>query len=422
MKKTILIFSILLLSFCGGRDEEIPAVSAQRGHQERLDHGQPDGSQNAGHSQGDERQHAELQVSPAKQKEWGIVIGNTTSQDISSALELPGVLSVNQNRTAQISSFIQGKVVSYAVDLGDRVKRGQALVTLNSPEFAQAQADFLQARTKYLLSQKEYERAKMLRAEKAIEEKEYLRREAEFEKLATEYGVLGSALHSCGITHEQIDELIKKCQAVEDQEYKCEIADPNLPLLSPISGSVIFRDVVKGEHVDPQKLLFIVSDLDTLWAVLDAYERDIPFIQKESRVKITSSVYPGKYFGGKIDYISDLMDEKLRTVKIRVEVDNGERLLKPNMYILGIIENLQERRDTLVIPEEAIQSLNGEKIVFIPGEGNIFTARHVELGNKVGEKRIVTYGLKAGEKLVIKGAFHLKAELTKSTFGQSHVH
>ncbi len=422
MKKIILIFSILLLALCGGREKDIPSGSTAQGYQNQIDHEQPEESQAVEQSQGDEHQGVELQVSSAKQKEWGIVLESVTTQAISSAIELPGVLTVNQNRTAQISSFVQGKVVSHWVDLGDRVKKGQALVTINSPEFAQAQADFLQARAKYRLSQKEYERAKMLWEEKAIEEKEYLRREAEYEKLATEYGTLGSALHSYGITHEQIDELIKKCQAVEEQEYKCEIADPNLSILSPISGIVIFRDVVMGEHVDPQKILYTVSDLETLWAILDAYEKDLPFIRAESQVKITSPAYPGKHFAGKIGYISDTIDPKLRTIKIRVEIDNNERLLKPNMYILGIIEKHMDQKDTLIIPEEAIQNLNGEKIVFVPEKEDIFAVRHIELGDMVGEKRIIIQGLTEGEKIVIKGAFYLKAELSKSTFGHSHVH
>jgi cobalt-zinc-cadmium efflux system membrane fusion protein len=418
MKRSILVFCILLLAFCGRREgSNGPSGSEQRMQQKQMGNEFPEGSPDT-----EQHRHTELRVSSAMQKEWGIVIGSADSEDIFTAVELPGVLTVNQNRTAHISSFVQGKVVSYSVDLGDRVKKGQPLVTINSPAFAQAQADFLEARAKYILSQTEYERAKMLWAEKAIEEKEYLRREAEYEKLATEYGVLGSALHSYGITHDQIDELIKKCQAVEDQEYKCEIAEPNLPLLSPIAGSVIFRDVIKGEHVDPQKILFTISDLDSLWAILDAYEKDIPFIQRENPVEITTSVYSGRHFRGKIDYISDLIDEKLRTIKIRVEVDNSERLLKPNMYILGTVQNRLEKKDSLVIPEEAIQSLNGEKVVFIPEAEDVFVVRHVELGNKAGKKRIIARGLKEGEKIVIKGAFYLKAELSKSTFGHSHVH
>ncbi len=107
-----------------------------------------------------------------------------------------------------------------------------------------------------------------------------------------------------------------------------------------------------------------MSNLNTLWALLDAYEKDLPFINKNSTVAIESPLYPGKTFEGKITYISDLVDEQLRTVKIRVEVDNAEGLLKPNMYIQGIIENNSENNNNLMIPDEAVQNLEGEKVVW----------------------------------------------------------
>ncbi len=407
MKKHVVFLIILFFAFCGGGNKTPPADSQIQ---------EPD------HQEGEQLDHPELQLSLEKQKEWGIVLDSVSKQNISSRLTLPGVLTVNQNRTAHISSFVQGKIVSHTADLGDYILKGQALVTINSPEFAQTQADFLRARAKYLLSQKEYERAKMLLSEKAIEEKEYLRREAEYEKLATDYGALGSALHSFGVTHDQIDELIEKCKSIQDKQYKCEIADPNLPLLSPISGTVIFRDVVVGEHVDPTKILYTVSDLKNLWAVLDVYEKDLPHIEQNSKVIVSSSIYPEKKFHGKITYISDLIDEKLRTVKTRAEVDNAEGLLKPNMYIQGTVENLQEQREILAVPEEAIQNLEGEKIVFVLEEGDIFAVRHVKLGTRVGENRIIEQGLEPGDSVVVKGAFHLKAELGKTTFGHTHVH
>jgi len=427
MKKSILFLAILALVFCGGGKNNAPVE--QHVHQGEAEH-EHEGEQE-GHTQEVEEKeaaepaahkHPELHLPPEKQKEWGVSTGAVFKQDISSMLVLPGVLTVNQNRTAHISSFVQGKVISHSADLGDRIHKGQALVTINSPAFAQAQADFLRARAKYLLSQKEFERAKMLWTEKAIEEKEYLRREAEHEKLATEYGALGSVLHSYGITHDQIDDLIKKCESMERMEYKCEIADPNLPILSPVSGTVIFRDVVKGEHVEPDKILYTVSDLSTIWAILDVYEKDLPHIRMDSHVTITTSIYPGSGFPGKITYISDLIDEKLRTVKIRVEVDNRQGFLKPNMYIQGQIENRLEQKDLLVVPEEAIQNLEGEKVVFVREKGDIFAVRHVKLGYKVGDNRIIVQGLSEGEQIVIHGAFYLKAEMSKAAFGEAHVH
>jgi len=201
----------------------------------------------------------------------------------------------------------------------------------------------------------------------------------------------------------------------------CELADPNLRILSPVKGTIIFRDVIVGEHTEPHRILFTVSELDTLWAILDAYEKDLPYISKKSTVTIKSPLYPQKEFTGKIAYISDLIDEKLRTIKIRVEVKNDEGLLKPNMYIQGIVENRQAEKKILAIPEEAIQNMNGEKIVFVLEKKDIFAVCHVKLGEKIGNKRIIAKGLKEGDKIVIKGAFNLKAELTKASFGAAHI-
>jgi len=412
MKKFIIFLAVILMAFCGGRKEK-----------EREHEVQGEQSQAHAHEQeGLKHEHAELQIPVVQQKKWGIVIGKTQKQNIASRFSLPGTLSLNLNKTAHISSFVDGQVVFLSTDLGSKVRKGQPLITINSPGFAQAQADFLRARAKFILSQKEYKRAKMLRKEKAIEEKEYLRREAEYQNNTMEYGASGSQLHIFGITHKQIDELIKKCAALEDKEYKCDIADPNLPLLSPINGSVIFRDVIIGEHVEPNKILFTVSDLSMLWVMLDAYEKDIPFISKKSNVAIKSDLYPDKEFPGKITYISDVIDEKLRTIKIRVEVSNLEGLLKSNMYIRGYIENKAEDKEILTVPEDAVQVIDREKSVFVLEKENIFAVRHVSIGEKIGNFRIITSGLEEGEKLVVKGAFSLKTELSKATFGHTHVH
>jgi cobalt-zinc-cadmium efflux system membrane fusion protein len=430
--KNILVFPMicLLLFFgCGGKD---PTTSAHQHGDEEHAHGQA-GEMHSHEGEivehgeehtpeGETHEHDMIQIPETRQREWGIEVGRATKQEMIRRIALPGVLKLNQNKTGHITSYVQGQVSVLNADLGHKVRKGQKLVTINSPEFASVQADFLQARTRFLLSQKEFERARMLLEQKAIEEKEYLRREAEFQKLATEYGALGSRLHSFGLDHDQIDGLIEKCQAVMDKEYKCEIADPYLPILSPLSGTVIFRDALIGEHIQPGKILFQVSDLTKLWAVLDAYEKDIPYLKKNSRVTIHSSLYPEKEFKGRVSYIHDLIDEKLRTVKIRVEVDNSEGLLKPHMFIEGRVDSKPDGQQVLVVPEEAVQNLNGEKIVFIRTGYDVYSVRHITTGIKIGKNLVVANGLGEEDILVVKGAFTLKTELTKGTFGHSHVH
>ncbi len=398
------------MAFCGGQKNTTPS---SHGENETLSSEEP---------AAEEHEHEDVQVSFEKQKDWGIKVGYADLENIVSRVSLPGVLILNQNETAHISSYVAGKVTDLAVDLGTKVKKGQTLCTINSPQFAQAQADFLETRARLNLSQKDFERAQKLYQEKALEEKEFLRREAEYDKLVTEYGARGSTLHSYGLTHPDIDALILKCDSIKEEEYKCEIADPNLPILSPLSGTVVFRDVVLGEHVDPEKTVFTVSNLNTLWALLDAYEKDLPYISKNNTVTIESPLYPERTFKGQITYISDLIDEKLRTIKIRIAIDNSEGLLKPNMYIQGTVENLFDTKNTLVIPDEAVQNLEGEKVVFVLEEDDIFTVRHVSLGLKFGNRRVITKGLAATDKLALKGAFYLKTEMTKATFGHTHVH
>jgi len=402
MRKYIIFSCFLIFIFCGKGEKS--TLTEEREHE------------------GEEHAHQEVKVTPEKQKQWGIVVGQASKIRVSSRKILPGLLSLNQNKTAYISSISEGKVVSLSVDLGDTVRKGKTLMTINSPEFAQAQASFLQARARFKLSYKEFERAKMLLKEKAIEQKEYLKRESEFQKASTEFGVRGSNLHSFGLDHDQIDKLVEKCEALDPEGYLCEVADPNLQILSPLDGKIIFRDVIVGDHIEPKETLFTVSDLRTLWALLDAYEKDLPFITKESRITIKSSLYPENEFTGRITYISDTIDEKLRTAKVRVEVNNRDFLLKPNMFIQGIIENTAEAEELITVPEEAVQNLNGEKIVFIEEEENVFAVRKVELGEKVESRRIIALGLEIGEKIVIKGAFKLKTELTKQSFGAAHVH
>ncbi len=412
MKIHVVLLAILIFAFCGGGEDSVSPQAQIHEHQG----GEPEFAE---HQQ---EEHQEIHLSAEKQKEWGIILDSPVRETIGSRIVLPGVINLNQNRTAHISSFVPGKVLSLSADLGDRVDKGQVLLTVNSPEFAQAKANFLQARAKLNLSRKEYERAKMLLKEKAIEEKEYLRREAEYEKLCTEYGVYGSLLHSYGIPHDRIDEFLKNCDQAAKEGKLCEMANPNQSTASPVQGTIIFRDAIVGEHIEPTKILFIVSDLSKLWAILDAYEKDLPFITIKSKVIIVSSLYPEKNFRGEIAYISDVIDEKLRTIKIRVEVNNREGLLKPNMFIQGVIENSVQQEKVLSIPEQAIQNMNGKKVVFVLEKEDIFKVREVKFGAKIGNRRVITEGLIEGDKIVIKGAFNLKAELSKATFGHIHVH
>ena len=185
----------------------ILATSCARGGENHDDQAAPQGERATAPKPGNLRG---IRLSADTQKKWGIVLGKASWDSVSTALTLPGVLALNQARTAHISSLLEGKVISLGTDLGDQVKKGQVLLVVHSPAFAQAKTAFLQARARLNLSRQEYDRAKRLLKDQALDQKEYLRREAEHESAATEYAVLESNLHSFGLAQGQIDELIRR--------------------------------------------------------------------------------------------------------------------------------------------------------------------------------------------------------------------
>jgi cobalt-zinc-cadmium efflux system membrane fusion protein len=391
----VCLSTLLLLVGCGQRPASTPAEEAPA----------------PGATRGAPR---EIRVTPEMQKKWGLVTGPVERLTVTSAVTLPGIIALNQQRTALITSPIEGRVTSIGADLGDQVRAGQTLVVIHSPALAQAQTTFLQASARRAVAGRELDRARELLKDEAIQQKEVLRRQAEFDAATTEYGLAESQLHSLGWDHPQLNALLEKASRAGTD--LSDLVDPTLTIRAVVDGRVVTRDVVAGEHVRPDKLLFTVSDLSTVWALLDAREKDLPGLTVGGRVAITSEVYGGRRFEGRLTRIGDVVDEKLRTIKLRVELPNPGLLLKPNMFVQGALELRGGTRDVLGVPEDAVQTIQGEPAVFVLGSNGGFAVKPVVIGERIGAKRAITGGLDGREVIVIAGAFNLKAELLKSSF------
>lgn len=396
IRRLLCVLSLLALAACGSGGAQAPA--------------EPE------HHEEDAAGARELKVPGETQKKWGVVTGPVGRQTLTGGVTLPGVMALNQQRSAQISTLLEGKVSSVGVDLGDQVRSGQVLVVLHAPAFAQAQTALLQAHARRNLARREFERARELMKNEAIQQRELQRRQSELEAATTEYGLAESQLHSYGWGHPEIDELVTKAgRAIGDLS---DLVEPTLRVTSPIAGRVITRDVVIGEHVHPDKLLFTVSDLGTLWATLDAREKDLPSLEVGSKVSVISEVYPDRRFAGRVSRVGDVVDEKLRTIKVRVEVPNPGILLKPNMFISAVLDGRQAAaREVLTVPDEAVQTVEGEPSVFV-ATGTGFALKPVVVGERVGSARAILRGLDGSERVVIAGAFTLKAEWLKGAFAE----
>ena len=368
----------------------------------------------------------ELHLESQQIQDWGIRIGPIERTFVFAELTLPGALTLNENQTAEVVPLVAGQISSIRVDLGSRVSTGEILATLNSPEFTRAQTQFLQAFAQAELSRKDFERAQILRESRAIEEREFLRRQAVYEQHLADRRAAEVFLHSLGIGEERMREL-EAAVDVSVPPLDHRAVDPPLAIRTPVSGVVVERDAILGAHVESGRPLFTVSNLSSLWVRLDAYENQMAHLRTGAEVVVRTPLFPGQDFPGRVTYVADQVDEELRTVRVRAEIPNPDGILKPNMYVQGLLR-LQSQDERMVVPVDAVQLLEGHHVVFIlmpenPGESHIvIRAVDVEPGETLSVGRIIESGLDGSEIIVVEGAFNLKAELTKGAGGHGHVH
>ncbi len=192
-----------------------------------------------------------------------------------------------------------------------------------------------------------------------------------------------------------------------------------IEICSPGRGIVLAHYVKRGDKVENLSSILAVANMDTLRTNFDVYEKDLGKIQVGQEVVVSSLAYPDKEFDGKIVFVSPEVDQKTRTIKIRVNVQNDEHLLKFGMFVTGKI-SISMGVEALVIPEEAIVEIEGLTAVFLPqtGEKEEFLIRPVQIGRTMGGKTEILLGLTQGDKVVGKGSFYLKAELRKDELEQ----
>ena len=349
------------------------------------------------------------------QKKWGLATGPVARVTVTSGLTLPGVIALNQQRTAQITSPLEGRVTSIGADLGDQVRRGQALLVVHSPALAQAQTAFLQAAARRNIARRELDRARELMKDDAIQQKEVQRRQAEFEAATTEYGLAESQLHSLGWDHPQLDALLQK--ASQSSADLSDVVDPTLTIRAPMDGrDPHARRGDRRARAPRQAAVHRLGPLHRLGTARRPRARPARAVGRRPRPgrRARSTATGGSR--GRSRRVGDVVDEKLRTIKLRVELPNPGLLLKPNMFVQGALEARAGTREVLAVPEEAVQTIEGEPSVFVVTPAGGFAVKVVALGERVGPNRAIVGGLDGRETVVVAGAFNLKAELLKSSF------
>lgn len=332
------------------------------------------------------------------------------SKPLAGALTASARLTLPQDGIGRISARVAGRVESVKVKLGEKVIKGQVLGVIESAELGQARADYLSARTKAGVAESAYVREKQL-FEKGISAEQDAR-QAE-STLAVAKGELDAAdarLHAFGLSEAEIKAL------KANEHYSSEF-----PIRAPIDGTLIEIEATPGLSVDGTKQLFTVGELSNLWALIDVFEQQLPDVHVGQEVELTVVAVRDATFAGRVEYIADLVEEKTRTIEVRVAVPNPDAKLKPGMFATARLQT-KSAVDAIVVPRDAVQKIGNESVLFVPRDEQSFEAVEVELGDTTAMGAVIKNGLAAGTRIVVGGAFILKSELSKESMGEGHSH
>ena len=311
-----------------------------------------------------------------------------------------GKVLANQNRLAQLSPRVPGHIVAVYANLGDRVKKGDQLLLLDSPAYAAAQLEYRKARNTLRVMDKALERAAALLDRGAIGAGEQQRREADYENARADLHEAEEKLHLLGMTEREIQRLAAKTLP------HAEVAQ--VTLRAPFTGEVIERNATIGEVVDPNKTLFTVADLSTVWVRADFPEQQAGRLKTGLLIEVRVSAYPETLFQGAITYIGAVIDPATRTVMARADVPNPDGRLRPEMF--AEVTVVTDGQSVLSVPRAAVQQVGSRTVAFVVRGPRRFEPRDVTLGHGSSEFIQVLTGVVAGDEVVTQGSYALKSE------------
>jgi len=358
-------------------------------------------------------------------KNAGLSIEAVRTTTRADRIAAPGLMAVDDTRTARIGALQEGLILETPAHVGDRVSTRQLLATMHSHAMHDAWAGYRKAtaderRVARLLvfAVDAHERAQRLYADKAVSQQDVQR--AEVERV--------SATEMVAVARAEVQRSIEELEHVgvsihEDEPGQGpsgpEIADETeerVPVRSPIAGVVLERLVTPGSTVTLGSPLFVVSDLSRLWAIAEVDESYLSRVKVGRPVIVTVAAYPDERFAGTITFIADTVNPKTRRITIRSTVANADGRLKPEMFAtMSLGEG--DPRTVVVVPAAALQSVNGAISVFVAEAGGRFVVRPVGTGADVDGLVEITSGLEEGERIAVNGSFVLKAELGKEPNG-----
>jgi cobalt-zinc-cadmium efflux system membrane fusion protein len=336
-------------------------------------------------------------------------MGKVERRAVAAPLELTGEVHFDERRVAHLSTQAEGIVRKAHVTLGDRVRRGQPLVEIESVAAGEAQAALLEAQGLQALARRNFERTSALRREGIASQKEFLASKQELDAAEIRVQSAAGKLARLGMA-----------AGGSTGRYRAS-ATGRLTLRAPINGTVLDMHAVPGEVAKADESLLTVGDNADVWVWADVYERDIAAITRaQARQALAASVevraYPGEEIPGTVDFVSPAMSKGSRTVRLRVAVPNRAGRLLAGMFARVKIF-LPAGEQALVVPRQAVLEDEGRSFVFVPVRDDYFVRRPVQLGRAFAGLVELRRGPPEGSAVVTEGAFLMKSDVLRSKMG-----
>jgi cobalt-zinc-cadmium efflux system membrane fusion protein len=332
-----------------------------------------------------------VQMGPGNARLQFIKVETVKETDAAPVVRLTGKVSFDEDHTQRVASPIDGRASRVLIELGDKVRAGQALIELTSPRVSELQADSQKALQDLALATKALDRASKLRQDGAVSEKEAAQAEAGFHKSKSDAARSTAQLRSLSVS----------------------ASDPttNAAIRGQIAGTVVERNILVGQEVraDSAQPLLTISNLAVVWVLADVYEQDLGLVRKGDSVKIHVPAYPDEAFDGKVDHVGDVLDPVSHTVKLRCSVPNPQSRLKPEMFAKIELTDTAGKK-AIVIPSSAILTDSEHTRVFVAGNDHVYQQRIVTVGPEVDDHVRVLAGIEVGEQVVTEGAIFIRRE------------
>lgn len=310
-------------------------------------------------------------------------------------LRLTGSVAYNAFETTPVISQVGGPVSRILVMPGDVVHKGQPMLYVSSPDFAQLRTNYLKARDALDLAQKNYARSQDLYAHHAIAKADLLQNESTRNQAQADLQAAEQALKVLGVPR-------------PESFAVGAAASPEIPVLAPLAGEVVERLVGPGQVLQAGATqCFTISNTNTVWVLANVYEHDLGSIHQGDPVGIQTDAYPDT-FHGRISYISPALDPNSRTLQVRIVTDNPGKKLKKDMYVTAMVE-AGAITNALSVPDSAVlRNSENQPFVYVSSGSNQFGQRLVTIGESENGKTQILSGLRAGEQVAADGSLFLQ--------------